>query len=101
MILSPISIITIICLEIQCNHNNERTWCSSRCYKHLITVPNPKNERGNNCNSNNYKQIAISSILGKIFDIIVLDAQYDSLSTDVYRLVLKIIHTLLFVSLFY
>ena len=28
-------------------------------------------------------KIAISSILGKLFDIIVLDAQYDSLSTDV------------------
>ena len=46
-------------------------------------VPIPKNKRGNKCNSNNYRQIAISSILGKIFDIIVLDAQYDSLSTDV------------------
>ena len=41
-------------------------------------VPIPKNKRGNN-----YRQIAINSILGKIFDIIVLDAQYDSLSTDV------------------
>ena len=28
-------------------------------------------------------KIAISSILAKIFDIIALDAQYDSLSTDV------------------
>ena len=46
-------------------------------------VPIPKNKRGNKCNSNNYRQIAISSILGKIFDIIVLDAQCDSLSTDV------------------
>ena len=46
-------------------------------------VPIPKNKRGNKCNSINYRQIAISSILGKIFHIIVLDAQYDSLSTDV------------------
>ena len=46
-------------------------------------VPIPKNKRGNKCNSNNYRQIAISSILEKIFDTIVVDAQYDSLSTDV------------------
>ena len=37
----------------------------------------------NTCNYYNYRQIAISSILGKIFDIIVLDTQYDSLSNDV------------------
>ena len=42
-------------------------------------VPIPKNKRDTKFNSNNYRQIAISSILGKIFDIIVLDAQYDSL----------------------
>ena len=42
-------------------------------------VPIPKSKRGNNCNSNNYRQISISSILGKIFDIIVLNAQYISL----------------------
>ena len=43
----------------------------------------------NKCNSNNYRQISISSILGKIFDIIVLNAQYDSLSTDVLQFGLK------------
>ena len=66
-------------------------------------VPIPKNKRGNNniCNSNHYRQIAISSILGKIFDIIVLDAQYDSYLLMFYSLGLKRIHPLLFVPLFY
>ena len=46
-------------------------------------VPIPKNKRGNRCNSDNYRQIAISSILGKLFDIIVLEEQEDSLCTDI------------------
>ena len=33
--------------------------------------------------SNNYRQIAISSLLGKIFDTIILDKQQMSLETDV------------------
>ena len=35
----------------------------------------PKNKRSNKCDSNNYRQIAISSLLGKIFDTIILDMQ--------------------------
>ena len=35
----------------------------------------PKNERGNKCDSNNYREIAISILLGKIFDTIILDKQ--------------------------
>ena len=46
-------------------------------------VPIPKNKRGNKCDSNNYRQIAISSLYGKLFDIIVLDKQHQSLSTDI------------------
>ena len=46
-------------------------------------VPLIKNKRGNNCNSNNYRAIAISSLLGKLFDIIILKEQCTSLSTDV------------------
>ena len=38
-------------------------------------VPIPKNKRGNKCDSNNYRQIAISSLIGKIFDTIILDKQ--------------------------
>ena len=30
-------------------------------------VPIPKNKRGNKCNSNNYRQIAISSLLSSIW----------------------------------
>ena len=43
----------------------------------------PKNKRGNTCDSNNYRQIAISNLLGKIFDTIILDKQKMSLETDV------------------
>ena len=46
-------------------------------------VPIPKNKRGNKCDSNNYRQIPISSLLGKLFDLIILEEQYNSLSTDI------------------
>ena len=46
-------------------------------------VPIPKNKRRNRCNSDNYRQIAISSMLGKLLDIIVLEEQEDSLCTDI------------------
>ena len=45
-------------------------------------VPIPKNWRGNKCDSDNYRQIAISSLMGKLFDSIVLEEQQDSLFTD-------------------
>ena len=45
-------------------------------------VPIPKNKRGNKCDSDNYRQIAISSLLGKLFNSIVLEEQADSLFTD-------------------
>ena len=41
-----------------------------------------KNKRGNKCDSNNYRAIAISSLLGKIFDTILLKLQHASLFTD-------------------
>ena len=43
----------------------------------------PKNKRGNKCDSNNYRQIAISSLLRIIFDTIILDKQQMSLETEV------------------
>ena len=46
-------------------------------------VPLIKNKRGNKCDSNNYRAIAISSLLGKLFDIIILKGQCTSLTTDV------------------
>ena len=44
-------------------------------------VPIPKNKRGNKCDSNNYRKIAIISFIGKIFDTIILDKQ--QMKTDV------------------
>ena len=45
-------------------------------------VPIPKNKRGNKSYSSKYRAIAISSLLGKIFDLIVLTEQCKSLQTD-------------------
>ena len=45
-------------------------------------VPIPTNKRGNTTDSNNYRAIAISSLLGKMFDLIVLSQQGSSLETD-------------------
>ena len=45
-------------------------------------VPIPKNKRGNKTDSNNYRAIAISSLLGKLFDLIVLSEQGSCLETD-------------------
>ena len=45
-------------------------------------VPLIKNIRGNKCDSNNYRAIAISSLLGKLFDTILLKLQHASLFTD-------------------
>ena len=39
-------------------------------------VPIPKNKRRNKSDSNNSRQIAISSLLGKLFDIIILEEQH-------------------------
>ena len=45
-------------------------------------VPLIKNKRGNKCDSNNYRAIAISSIMGKLFDTVLLKLQHASLFTD-------------------
>ena len=52
-------------------------------------VPIPKNKRGNKCDSENYRHIAISSLMGKLFDSIVLEEQQDSLFTDLLQFGLK------------
>ena len=44
----------------------------------LTLVPIPKNKRGNKSDLTNYRAIAISSLLGKRFDIIVLNKQCKS-----------------------
>ena len=46
-------------------------------------VPLIKSKQRNKCDLNNYRAIAISSLLGKLFVIIILKEQCTSLSTDV------------------
>ena len=45
-------------------------------------IPVPKDIQASKSDSNNYRAIAINSILGKIFDSIVMKEQYVSLITD-------------------
>ena len=45
-------------------------------------IPVPKSKRGGKSDSSNYRAIAISSILGKNFDPIVIKEQHSSLVTD-------------------
>ena len=46
-------------------------------------VPIPKNKRENKTDSNNYyRAIAISSLLGKLFELIVLSEQSSRFETD-------------------
>ena len=59
----------------------------------------PKNKRGNKCDSDNYRQIAISSLMGKLFDSIVLEEQQDSYLLIYYNLVLKKTSTVVCTSL--
>ena len=51
--------------------------------KHASTmVPVPKDKRSNKSDSSNYRAIAISRILGKFLDSIIIQDQYVSLKTD-------------------
>ena len=45
-------------------------------------VPVPKDKRGSKSDSNNYRAIAISSILEKLFDSVIIKDQHLSLITD-------------------
>ena len=60
-------------------------------------VPIPKNKIGNKTDSNNYRAIAIGSLLGKLhmFDLIVFSEQGSSLETDNLQFGLKNILLLL------
>ncbi len=45
-------------------------------------IPIPKNKRQSLCNSDNYRAIALSSIIGKILDWIILIKEEQSLSSS-------------------
>ena len=50
------------------------------CVSTMVSIP--KNKMGNLSDSNNYRGIALSSILGKIFDLCIIDLQSNALHTD-------------------
>ena len=45
-------------------------------------IPIPKNKRGNMSDSSNYRAIALSSLLCKLFDTIIIETHEDNLITD-------------------
>ena len=45
-------------------------------------IPIPKNNRGNMSDSSNYRAIALSSLLCKLFDTIIIETHEDNLITD-------------------
>ena len=47
-----------------------------------VLVPIPKNRRKSLCESSNYRSIALSSIVGKVFDRMILTTHADVLSTS-------------------
>ena len=55
-----------------------------------LCLPIPKNKRVNKWDSSNYRAIAISSLLGNIFDNIIFEDQYTYLSTEVLQFGYKI-----------
>ena len=62
-------------------------------------VPIPKNKRSNKCDSDNYRQIALSSLMEKLFDSIVLEEQQDNLYTDLLQFGFKKAFTVVCTSL--
>ena len=65
-------------------------------------IPVLKDKRASKNDSNHYRAIAISTILGKIFDSIVMEEQYNNISliTDDLQFGLRKTLLLLFVSNF-
>ena len=45
-------------------------------------VPIPKGARVDDCNSDNYRAIALSNILGKLLDNVIISSQPEALSTS-------------------
>ena len=47
-----------------------------------LLIPIVKDKKGNLCSKDNYRPIAITSVLSKIFEAIILDRYYDNLHTE-------------------
>ena len=56
-------------------------------------VPIPKNKRKSQNDSNNYRAIALSSVLGKLLDRILLTKYHDELTTSDYQFGFKKQHS--------
>jgi hypothetical protein len=65
----------------------------------VILIPKGKNM--NLTDSNNYRGNALSSIFGKIFDIIFVNKHYDDLSTSELQFGFKTVYEHWFVDRFY
>ncbi len=63
-------------------------------------VPIPQNKRQSLCNSDNYRAITLSSIIGKIVDWIILIKEEQSLSSSSLQFALKVVRLLLRVHLY-
>ena len=55
-------------------------------------IPIPTGGKVCSINSDQYRSFAISSILSKILDYIIIDQQADSLTTSDYQFVFSLIH---------
>ena len=67
------------CHSLQTFHGHYKAYVYTT---NIASVPVPKDKRGSKSDSNNYRAIAISSILGKLFDSIIIKEQHSSLITD-------------------
>ena len=54
-------------------------------FLHANMIPIPKGARANVTDSNMYRSIAISSIMSKILDIVIIEQQQFALSTSAYQ----------------
>ena len=56
--------------------------CIPGSFLFAIILPLPKNSRLDLKNSNNYRAISLSSVFGKVFDKIIIEKQFEQLSTS-------------------
>ena len=56
--------------------------CIPESFLFATVLPLPKNSRLDLNNSNNYRAISLSSVFGKVFDKIIIEKQFEQLSTS-------------------